>query len=121
MNKILIALVLCSVFFLIPAHAEIVNLNSNMDCAKADAGAGTCAGGGTGTGVGTMTFDTVTNDLNWNVSHSGLSSPISDANFHGPNGLQQRRVIHDLTNQFLGSRFTVHVGNQIGQLATGLQ
>jgi hypothetical protein len=84
MNKNLIALVLCTVFFLIPAQAEIVNLNSNMDCAKADAGAGTCASGGTGTGIGTMTLDTVTNDLNWNVSHSGLSAAVTAAHFHGP-------------------------------------
>jgi hypothetical protein len=84
MSKNIIALVLCSVFFVNPAQAEIVNLISNMDCAQADAGAGTCGAGGTGTGVGAMTFDTVTNDLNWNVSWSGLSSAATVAHFHGP-------------------------------------
>ena len=84
MNKNLIAFVLCSFCFLIPAQAEIVNLNSNMDCAQANAGAGTCDAGGTGTGVGTITFDTVTNLLSWNVSHSGLSGAVTAAHFHGP-------------------------------------
>ncbi|MCP4765123.1 MAG: CHRD domain-containing protein [Gammaproteobacteria bacterium] len=84
MNKNLFVLLLCLYFFLIPAQAEIVNLNSNMDCAQANAGAGTCGVGGTGTGVGTMTFDTVTNVLSWNVSHSGLSSAVTATHFHGP-------------------------------------
>ena len=121
MNKNLIALVLCAVFFLIPAQAEIVNLNSNMDCAKADAGAGTCAGGGTGTGVGTLTFDTVTNDLNWNVSHSGLSAAVTAAHFHGPALPNQNAGVEvdiGISSPSIGS--TVLTPGQAADLLAGL-
>ena len=84
MSRIVILFVLCTCSFMISAQAAIINLTANMDCAQANAGAGTCAGGGTGTGVGAMTFDTVTNVLSWNVSHSGLSSAVTAAHFHGP-------------------------------------
>ena len=84
MNRLLIAIVLGACFFMTSAQAVVINLTSNPDCAQANAGAGTCGAGGTGTGVGTMTFDTVTNILSWNVSHSGLSSAVTDAHFHGP-------------------------------------
>ena len=121
MNKNLIALVLYSAFFLIPAQAEIINLNSNMDCAQANAGAGTCAGGGTGTGVGSMTFDTVTNDLNWNVSHSGLSAEVTAAHFHGPALPNQNagvQVSVGVLNPAIGS--TVLTPTQAADLLAGL-
>ena len=36
------------------------------------------------TGSATVTYDTVTRQLSWNVSYDGLSSAINDAHFHGP-------------------------------------
>jgi CHRD domain-containing protein/VCBS repeat protein/FG-GAP repeat protein len=36
------------------------------------------------TGSATVTYDTVTRQLSWNVSYGGLSSAINDAHFHGP-------------------------------------
>jgi hypothetical protein len=36
------------------------------------------------TGSATVTYDTVTGQLSWNVSYGSLSSAISDAHFHGP-------------------------------------
>jgi len=36
------------------------------------------------TGSATVTYDTVTGQLTWNVTYSGLSSPINGAHFHGP-------------------------------------
>src|SRR5687767_20294 len=40
---------------------------------------------GTGhTGLALVTYDTVAGQLTWNVSYTGLSSPINGAHFHGP-------------------------------------
>ena len=63
----------------IPSFAAIVNLTSNIDGAQAAAGAGT---GSSGTGFATMTFDTTTNQFNWNVAWSGLVNETA-AHFHG--------------------------------------
>ncbi len=62
------------------AHAIIIPLSANMDCAQA----GTCAAGGTGTGTASITLDTATNLLSWNVSWSGMSGADFLAHFHGP-------------------------------------
>ena len=35
-------------------------------------------------GMAAVTYDTVTGQLSWNVTYSGLSSPINGAHFHGP-------------------------------------
>jgi hypothetical protein len=67
-----------------PASATIINLTASLDCAQANAGAGTCTGGGSGTGSATVTFDTVSNLLSWNLSYSGLSAGVTAAHFHGP-------------------------------------
>lgn len=64
-----------------PASAAIVNFEASIDGAQANAGAGT---GSSGTGFATMTFDTVTNDFNWNISWSGLTGVETAAHFHGP-------------------------------------
>jgi hypothetical protein len=37
-----------------------------------------------GTGVGTVTFDTVTKVLSWNVPYQNLTGPCTVAHFHGP-------------------------------------
>jgi hypothetical protein len=36
------------------------------------------------TGLATVTYDTATGQLSWNVAYSGLSSAINGAHFHGP-------------------------------------
>jgi hypothetical protein len=64
-----------------PATAAIIPLQATLDGAQANAGAGT---GSLGTGVGTITFDTGTNLLSWNISWSGLTGPATLAHFHGP-------------------------------------
>ncbi len=66
------------------AHAITIPLSANMDCAQANAGLGTCAAGGTGTGTASITLDTGTNLLSWNISWSGLSGALLFAHFHGP-------------------------------------
>jgi hypothetical protein len=65
-------------------HAATIPLSAVIDCAQANAGAGTCAGGGTGTGSMTGSIDTVTNQLSWNISWSGLSGTETVMHFHGP-------------------------------------
>ncbi len=103
------------------AQAAIIGLNSDMDCAKANAGAGTCSLGGSGTGTGTMTFDTVSNLLSWNVSHSGLSSAVVNAHFHGPALPNQNAGVQvgiGLLNPAVGS--TVLTAAQAADMSAGL-
>lgn len=66
------------------AHAAIIPLEATLDCSQADAGVGTCHLGGSGTGSATITLDTDTNLLSWNLSWSGLSAPTTLWFFHGP-------------------------------------
>ena len=63
------------------ASAAIISLEANIDGAQANAGAGT---GSAGTGFATMTLDDATNLFSWDISWSGLSSPVSVMHFHGP-------------------------------------
>lgn len=74
---------LASLLFYAPAAllAATVNLTSVLDGDQANAGAGT---GSQGTGSATMTFDTLTNEFNWNISWSGLTGTETNAHFHGP-------------------------------------
>ncbi len=44
----------------------------------------TCGSGGSGTGSATITYDDATNLLSWTLTHSGLSSTVTAAHFHGP-------------------------------------
>ena len=64
-----------------PSAAVTINLSAILDGAQANAGSGT---GSPGTGLGTITFDTTTNVLTWNVTWSGLIAPVIAAHFHGP-------------------------------------
>lgn len=59
------------------AMAVTYQLVTNIDGAQA----GTAS---PGTGSGTLTFDDVTNQLNWNISFSGLIGTQTAAHFHGP-------------------------------------
>ena len=68
----------------VPAAATVIGLSAVMDCAQANAGAGTCGSGGTGTGSASLTYDDITNNLNWSVTWSGLSGAATSAHFHGP-------------------------------------
>ena len=63
------------------ASAILIPLSASMDGAQANAGAGT---GSPGTGLGTITFDTGTNQLSWNITWSGLVGTASLMHFHGP-------------------------------------
>jgi len=63
-----------------PAAAVLIPLTASLDCAQAE----TCGVGGTGTGSATISFDTDTRLLTWDVVWSGLSSAGFAAHFHGP-------------------------------------
>ena len=63
------------------AGAVTINLVASMDGAQANAGAGT---GSLGTGTGTITLDTVTNQLSWSITWSGLIGTPTLMHFHGP-------------------------------------
>jgi hypothetical protein len=65
-----------------PAAATLVPLTSSFDCAQA----ATCGLGGSGTGSATMSFDTDTRLLSWDMEWSGLSSTAFLGHFHGPAG-----------------------------------
>lgn len=64
-----------------PASAATVHLLANINRAQA---ASTCPGAGPGTGFATITYDTVSNMMSWNITFSGTSSAPSVAHFHGP-------------------------------------
>lgn len=81
-RKICVTLgVVCSLV-LLPAAApgQIVNFNFPIDGAQANAGAGT---GSTATGTGIVNLNTATNELDWNISWSGLLGSPTAAHFHG--------------------------------------
>jgi hypothetical protein len=37
-----------------------------------------------GTGAADLTYDSATRTVTWNITYSGLSSPVTMAHFHGP-------------------------------------
>ncbi|MEX1255102.1 MAG: CHRD domain-containing protein [Dehalococcoidia bacterium] len=87
-----------------PARAEVINFRSTLDAAQAIS---TCPGGSPATGSGTMTYDTDTNLLTWNIMFSNLSGAVTVAHFHGPAaplvdaGIQV--TITDITSPSVGS------------------
>jgi hypothetical protein len=102
-----------------PVAADTVNLTATLDAAQA---ASTCPGGSPGTGSGTMTYDTTTNMLSWNISFMGLSGPVTLAHFHGPAapgvdaGIQV--TITDMVSPSIGSAMITEM--QEGQLLADL-
>jgi hypothetical protein len=64
----------------LPASADIIQLEADLDGAQANAGAGT---GSPGTGMATMTFDDATNLFSWNITWQNLLAPVVAAHFHG--------------------------------------
>lgn len=81
--RIRTALVALSLVAWLPlqADAATVNLQATMDGPSANAGVGT---GSPGIGLGTMTFDTTTKVLSWNIVWSGLFGTETAMHFHGP-------------------------------------
>jgi hypothetical protein len=81
-----IGALLLSLGMLAPATglAVTIPLSAVIDCAQANAGAGTCGLGGSGTGSMTGSIDTVSHQLSWNISWSGLSGTETVMHFHGP-------------------------------------
>lgn len=63
------------------ASAVIIPLSAVMDGPQANAGLGT---GSPGTGLGTITLDTVTKQLSWNITWGGLVGTETAMHFHGP-------------------------------------
>ncbi|MHC5109404.1 MAG: CHRD domain-containing protein [Planctomycetota bacterium] len=63
------------------ANAEVLNFTAAIDGAQAANCAGT---GSAGTGTGTLTLDTVTNEVNYNISFSGPTGSETISHVHGP-------------------------------------
>ncbi len=61
------------------ANAATIQLRAWLDGAQEVPPVATAA-----TGLATVTYDTVTGQLSWNVSYGSLSSAINDAHFDGP-------------------------------------
>ena len=76
-----IILVLVSFVFVASSSAEIIPLSATMNGENANAGSGT---GSSGTGFATITYNTVTSILNWEITWSGLSGTPTVMHFHGP-------------------------------------
>ena len=63
------------------AHADLIEFTTEVDGAQAADCAGT---GSSGIGSGTLTLDTATGIVSFNITFSGLGSPESVAHVHGP-------------------------------------
>ena len=75
---------------------------------QANAGAGT---GSLGTGTASLTLDTATNLLSWNVAWAGLTGAVVAAHFHGP----------ALPNQNAGVQVPIGIGSpDIGAAVLGV-
>src|SRR6478672_7564707 len=67
------ALLLCTA----ASHAAVIHLRAALDGAQA-------ATASSHSGLGVVTFNTVTKQLSWTITFSGLTGSFSDAHFHGP-------------------------------------
>ena len=77
-----LCIALCAVALCVSgAHAEVTALVCSLDGAQANAGAGT---GSAGTGSATISYDSETGELSWNLSWSGLTGTPTLCHFHGP-------------------------------------
>jgi hypothetical protein len=63
------------------AQATIYDYNFPLDGPQADA---TRVPQSPGTGVGHVTYNDVTNQLQWNITYQNLLGTITNAHFHGP-------------------------------------
>ena len=78
-SVILIGFSLLLVLWAAPAEGAVVNFNFPIDGTQQVAPVVTAA-----SGTGLVTLDTTTNQLDWNITFSGLSSSETAAHFHGP-------------------------------------
>ncbi|MBZ9863671.1 CHRD domain-containing protein [Mesorhizobium sp. CA12] len=62
-----------------PAMAEMVKYKATLDGSQQSPPVTT-----KGKGTATLTFDTTSKKLSWNVKYSGLSGPAVGAHIHGP-------------------------------------
>lgn len=75
-------IVALTLFFLLsvaPVEGALVNYNFPIDGSQQVPPVVTAA-----SGTGLVTLDTVTNQLDWNITFSGLITPEIAAHFHGP-------------------------------------
>ncbi|MBC7635122.1 MAG: CHRD domain-containing protein [Acetobacteraceae bacterium] len=79
-RPVLTTLGLCAAMLLAaPAFAETVDYTAKLDGASEVPATMTTA-----TGAATAKFDTVSKNLSWTVTYSGLSGAATAAHFHGP-------------------------------------
>lgn len=116
--RALIILALC--FSPFAVQASIINLYANLDGTQE-----VPVTASLGTGTATITFDDVSNLLDWNISFSGLTGAATGAHFHGPAasgvnaGVQVNiGTISGLTSPIIGS--TTITGTQAADLLAGL-
>lgn len=63
----------------LPCEAALIALNAHLDGSQAVPPITT-----SGSGTASLVFDTVTKELSWNITFSGLSSGVASAQFQGP-------------------------------------
>ena len=125
MNKVLcisavrVVSILLALSFALPASANIILLEADLDGAQANAGAGT---GSPGTGTAEMSFDDATNLFSWDITWQDLIEPALLAHFHGPALPNQNagvQVVIDISsNPAIGSAFINNL--QAADLLAGL-
>ena len=80
-----VAMVVCVVLVVSGvSHGAIINFNFPIDTSQEVAPTVSPA-----TGTGVAVFDTVTNQLDWNITFSGLTTAETGAHFHGPATIAQ--------------------------------
>lgn len=82
MNPIIfIRVAVISVLLILPtwSQAAIYSLSASLDGSQE-----VPPNASPGTGAGMMTYDDATNQLNWNISFSGLLTGTTASHFHGP-------------------------------------
>jgi hypothetical protein len=81
-NRTILALITAFAFLLIshtPSRAETIKLTADLKGSE-ETPPTTTTGSGTFKGV----YDTKTKKLSWTISYSGLTGPVTRADFHGP-------------------------------------
>ncbi len=78
-RRAVLASVLAIGFAVTAAHAETVSFKVPLTGAQSVPPVDT-----TGSGTADLTYDPATRMVTWNITYSGLSSPVTMAHFHGP-------------------------------------
>jgi len=85
-HKAMLALIAATPAFLLasygPSRSEVLNLKADLKGSE-ETPPSTSAGTGSFTG----TYDTKTKKLTWTITYSGLTGPVTRADFHGPAGI----------------------------------